>query len=256
MGKNKSFIILPLFSFIVTFLCFILLGYIIELSTRINQQYLNPPHYYWYLELASFLILVTAIVGINTFTNALLVYMAYFKLCKKPISFAKALKQCWVQRAALLSWGIFYTCAGFILTLLERTGNFNRIIFTTANVSWHICAFLIMPFIVIEKLSPSLAFEKSRQYFSQSAILQVNILLLLSLYLLPVIILIHFTPYFVPQEIMNDIWFYGLFSGILIWLVWGNSFNAVLKAAFYLKLNGQKEFFFLKKDDVDKIIKD
>lgn len=251
--KNKLFIFLPLLSFIFTFLGLVLIGFDVYWGNTLSQKFMNIPPDYWYLELAIFFISVLLIIGINTFTNALLVYIASFRLLGKTVSLKEGLKQCWSQRSSLMSWGIFYTSAGFILSLLARTSNFSRVFFLNVKVGWHLCAFLVMPFIIIEKLTPSLAFEKSRQYFSKSAILKMNIYLLLGLYLLPFVILIYFVS--LGFE-LNDLLYQGLFFLILFWLCWGNALNAVLKTAFYLILSGQEELLFLKKDDVKNITSD
>lgn len=254
--KNKLFILLPLVALVVTFSGLVLLGWGVHLGAELNLQS-NMPQYDWYLQIAGFLTLIFLIVGINTFCSALLVYMANFKLSGKEISLKEGFQQCWSQRYALLSWGIFFTCAGFILSLLSRAGNFGRLFFKAVDVGWHLCAFLIMPFIMIEQLTPSLAFDKAKHYFPKSAVFQVNILLLLALYLLPLYLLIHLSPYWIPepyQAIIDDYLFYALLLLFLFWLTWGAAINAVLKTALYLTLTGQKELAFLQKEEVDKMI--
>ncbi|QBR84736.1 hypothetical protein E3983_10430 [Legionella israelensis] len=149
--------------------------------------------------MAGFFILMILIVGINTFTSALLVYIASFKLSGKTISLKEGLKQCWLQGYSLLSWGVFYTCAGFILSLLAQTSKINNIIFISVKSGWNISVFLMMPIIMIEKLPPGLAFEKSSQYFPESAFLQINIFLLLALYILPLSIFIYLISYITPH---------------------------------------------------------
>lgn len=253
---HKLFVILPLGALFFTFAGLVLLGWGVHLGAELNLQP-NMPQYDWYLQIAGFLTLIFLIVGINTFSSALLVYMANFKLSGKDISLKEGLQQCWSQRYALISWGVFFTCAGFLLSLLSRAGNFGRFFFKAVDVGWHLCAFLIMPFIMIEQLTPSLAFDKAKDYFPKSAVFQVNILLLLALYLSPLYLLIHLSPYWIPepyQAILDDYLFYALLLLILFWLTWGAALNAVLKTALYLTLTGQKELAFLQKEEVEKMI--
>ncbi|RMX03789.1 hypothetical protein EAW55_05365 [Legionella jordanis] len=259
MAKNPLFFMLPLCSLVLSFLLLLLLGFLIRWGAQINIQYLNPPHYYWYFEVVAFLLLTGLIVVVNTLSNAMLVYMAKFKLTGQTISWQQTIRACWRQRYNLISWGIFFTCAGFILSLLERTSGFSRLAATVTQAAWHVCAFLMMPFIVIEQRSPSLAFEKVRDYFTSSAIVQVNVSILLAVYLLPIVILIHLSPNIVPQDyvgIVNHFWLYALLFLFVAWLIVGNSVNAILKTALYLKIQGQHDFSILKQEDINKIMWD
>lgn len=254
---NKVFIILPFISVVLSLSAFILLGCDIHWINASNGSYANAPQYNWYLQLGLFLVLLFFIIGINTFVSASIVYIASFNLLGKTVSCKEAFQQCWLQRNALLSWGIFFLCAGFILSLLSRAGKIDKLIFSTANAGWHICAFLMMPYLIIEKLTPSAAFEKSSQYFVSSAVFQVNILLLLGLYLVPLIASLYLAQQLIPlgyQEIVKDILFYGVIALGFVWLIWGNAFNSIIKTAFYLKIKGKNELLFLKKEDVGKII--
>ena len=122
---HKLFIIIPLVALVFTFSGFVLLGWGVHLGAELNLQP-NMPQYDWYLQIAGFLTLIFLIVGINTFCSALLVYMANFNLSGKDVSLKEGLQQCWSQRYALLSWGVFFTCAGFLLSLFSRAGNFGR----------------------------------------------------------------------------------------------------------------------------------
>ncbi|MFV0819916.1 hypothetical protein [Legionella micdadei] len=222
-----------------------------------SDIYTITPQYYWYLQIAIFLILLLIIIGINTLSSAVLVYMASFNLKGNTISLKEALQQCWLQRNALLSWGIFFVCAGFILSLISRIGKADRFILSAASAGWHVLVYLIMPYIILEKLSPSAAFEKSTQSFVKTAVFQVNVLFLLGLYLAPLTIPLYLAQKVMPlgyQEIFHDILFYGFIFLGLVWLIWGNAVNSILKTAYYLKINGQNDLLFLKDEDVEKII--
>ncbi|MGQ3888824.1 hypothetical protein ACQUW5_07305 [Legionella sp. CNM-1927-20] len=238
----------------MTLLGIILIEYELKWINSVEQQYINIPQNYWYLQLATFLILILFIIVVNTLASALFVYKASFNLLGKDVLFRKALYQCWVQWKALLSWGIFFTCAGFILSLLQ-VGKSSKLIFSTAKASWDICVFLTMPYIILENLTPSEAFTKASQQFAKTAIFRAKIFMLLGLYLAPLILPVYFASYVMPQsydEIFKRILYYEVAVLGLIWLIWGNAFNSVLKTALYLNINNQDNLF-LHKEDMRKI---
>lgn len=164
LKADKELLLLPVLSFVATIV--VAVSFLAPLLVNLDETTVEDPGAVGYVLLfAAYLVLAF----ITIFFNAALVSAANERLEGGDPTVGSAIRGALLRLGGIFQWSLVSATVSLVLRAVqERGGTLGRIVGSIAGIAWSLVTFLVIPVLVIERVSVGDAIRRSSSLFKRT----------------------------------------------------------------------------------------